>query len=91
MCGMSPCASPACTWSESHRQACEARYVIRLQKAKREEFYAGVAKKRGVAGEQQLRERVKTEWISQGGASSSLCQGNQPAKAGQGRYGQKTA
>jgi hypothetical protein len=60
MCGSNPCTKPDCTWSESHRKACEIRHVMRLSPSQRSEHYSLVAIKRGEKASRELMAAVKS-------------------------------
>ena len=60
MCGKTPCAKPDCTWSESHRKACEIRHVLRLSASQRSEHYSLVAIKRGEKASRELMAAVQS-------------------------------
>lgn len=62
MCGPRPCPSPACTWSEAHRAACEARTVMRWDKERRDGYYAMVRRNRGDVAARALVMNVNLEW-----------------------------
>lgn len=62
MCGRKPCDSPSCTWSEAWRAECEARYVMRLPKQQRQEYYRAVAEKRGEKAAHRLVADVNRLW-----------------------------
>ncbi len=62
-----PCLCPQCTstpaptYTAEHRAATLARHVLALPKARREVFYAGVAKHRGEAAARKLMRDVQRE------------------------------
>lgn len=56
------------TNSEAWRAQCEARWVMRLPKAEREDYYRLVAQHRGVAAKDALRETVNRLWRESGQA-----------------------
>lgn len=60
MCGLKPCKSPNCTWSESHRLAMEIKFIQKQfpEKHDRAEFYRGVKQKRGEAAAIKLIDQV---------------------------------
>lgn len=62
VCGRQPCDSVACTWSEAHRAACEAREVMRWPGEKRKDYYAKVRQVRGDAALAALIADVNREW-----------------------------
>lgn len=62
MCGHRPCPSPACTWSEAHRAACEAREVMRWSGEERRAYYAKVRAVRGQDAAAGLIAAVNREW-----------------------------
>lgn len=63
MCGRAPCSLPACDWSQAHMQACEARFIINLPRDTRVAFYEKATKIRGPEAVEQLKARVKAEWL----------------------------
>lgn len=65
MCGRAPCSLPVCDWSQAHMQACEARYIISLPRDIRIAFYERATKVRGPEAVEQLKQRVKAEWLRQ--------------------------
>ncbi len=62
MCGEKPCESPTCTWNESHRAACEAKWLLTLPKPDRLDYLALVAKHRGPAAAGSLRDAAMIVW-----------------------------
>lgn len=60
MCGSNQCESPTCTWSESHRAACEARWLLTILKPKRLDYMTLVAKHRGQEAADRLRADAMT-------------------------------
>lgn len=62
MCGANPCESPTCTWSESHRAACEALAQLTKPKEARAAYYALVLKHRGQKSLNELRAEVNRQW-----------------------------
>lgn len=62
MCGAKPCESMTCTWSDTHRAACEARWLLTLPKPNRLAYLAQVAKHRGQMAADSLRADVMTLW-----------------------------
>jgi hypothetical protein len=62
MCGRKPCDKPDCTWSERHRVECEARWVMRLPKSKRVEYYTKVKEHRGEKAAMKLLDEVNRQW-----------------------------
>ena len=63
MCGKAPCSLLACDWSQAHMLACEARFVINLPRDARIAFYDKATKIRGPEAVEQLKARVKAEWL----------------------------
>lgn len=56
------------TNSEAWRAECEARWVMRLAKAEREDYYRLVAQHRGAGAKDALRETVNRLWRESGQA-----------------------
>jgi hypothetical protein len=63
MCGLNPCSSPDCTWSEKYRDECEARAVCAMpSKEDRQNYLARVEKERGTDAAARLKTDVKIMW-----------------------------
>lgn len=64
MCGPTPCAPmhDACTWSEAHRQACEARHVLAMPFPLRRPYLQAIGQSRGQAAMQTLTDAVQSQW-----------------------------
>lgn len=69
MCGKAPCSLSGCDWSPTHMQACEARFVINLQRDIRVRFYEVATRVRGPEAVEDLKGRVKAEWLRLRGAA----------------------
>lgn len=76
MCGANPCESPTCTWSESHRAACEALAQLTKPKEARAAYYALVLKHRGQQALDALRAEVNRQWALRSKQSDGLDSGS---------------
>lgn len=61
------------TASEAWRAECEARWVMRLPKERRQAFYALVADRRGKAAAERLIADVRRLWSEKGQAALFGC------------------
>lgn len=62
MCGRKPCEREDCSWSETHRAACETQRVMAMHKLDRNAYYKLVAKHRGEKAAQELIRAVNAAW-----------------------------
>lgn len=59
---MKPSDETRPTSTEAHRHACEVRLVLTWPKEARQRYYAAVAKARGTAAANALRDAVQAAW-----------------------------
>lgn len=63
-CGCEACrpGDPLETYTKSHMEACEVRFVLKMRPAQLAAYYADVARKRGDVAMSKLKQRVDDEW-----------------------------
>lgn len=75
MCGLKPCGKATCSWGLQYLQQCEARMVMKMAYSERGAFYVLVKKCRGEKALNELKGRVKSEWLQEQGSPTRQQQG----------------